>query len=288
MGRIRIGLSGWSYDDWRGDFYPEDLAPGDELRFASREFDTIEVNATFYRLTSPDTCRRWRDETPSDFRFAIKGSRFITHNKRLKDTRQALANFLASGLLELGDKLGPILWQLPADLEFDSVVLETYLAMLPPDTQSAVDLASEHDDRVPDASYGNGDNQRMRHVVEVRHESFLSPETARIAGRRGAALCFSHSTGWPYIEEITAGFVYLRLHGPEAVYQSPYSDDSLEEWARRIRMWHLGDEPEDASRISGSKTAPRTERDVYVYFNNDMGGHAPRDAMRLREMIEPH
>lgn len=285
MGTIRIGTSGWSYPEWKGDFYPEDLSDDDQLAYAASTFDTLEVNGTFYGLTNPSTVRSWRDTAPTSFVYALKGSRFITHTKRLKDPRGALANFFASGILELGARLGPILWQLPPSLTFDAERLSKFLQELPHETSEAVRLADDHDDRVADVSYGDGANHRIRHVLEFRHESFLQPETARIAKRHGIALCFSHSSEWPYVEDITAGFVYLRLHGPEALYASPYDEEALETWARRVDAWKRGGEPEDNRRISELTPPERQERDVYVYFDNTASGHAPADAIRLREML---
>lgn len=285
MGKVRIGVSGWSYSEWRGEFYPEDLPKDEELSYAAEEFDTIEVNGTFYALTDPHTCRRWREAAPANFRYAVKGSRFITHSRRLRGAEAALANFFASGVLELGEKLGPILWQLPPDLEFDADLIDRFLEVLPYETSAAVALAGEHDDRVEEVSYGDGENHRLRHVLEFRHESFLQAETVRIARRHGTALCSSHSTEWPYTEEITAGFVYLRMHGPEELYASPYKDGALERWAERINAWHRGDEPHNASRITDLESPPRKERDVYVYFDNTARAHAPRDARRLREIM---
>lgn len=285
MGKIRIGISGWSYKEWKGGFYPDDLSDDDQLEFAARVFDTIEINGTFYSLTDPATCRRWRDATPRDFQYAVKGSRYITHNLRLNDARGALANFFASGVLELGDRLGPILWQLPQNFRFDAGRLDSFLEMLPRDTESAADLARDHDDRVEDVSYGPGERHLIRHALEIRHDSFLQSETARIAQRHGVELCSSHSSEWPYIEQITAGFVYLRLHGPRRLYASQYSEPDLDGWADRIKTWKSGGEPDDAERISDLEPPSRKERDVYVYFDNTAHGHAPKDARSLMGRI---
>lgn len=285
MGKIRIGISGWNYSEWKGAFYPKGLSDDDRLAHAAHTFGTLEVNGTFYSLTSPATCRRWHDAVAASFVFAVKGSRFITHTKRLKEARSALANFFASGILELGAKLGPILWQLPPNMKYEEERLDRFLSILPHETSDAVTLAHDHDERVEDVSYGNGDNHRVRHALEFRHESFLRPETAAIAARHGIALCFSHSREWPYVEEITAGFTYLRLHGPGELYASPYQDEDLEWWAERIHAWNHGGQPEDPKRISGRRPPARKERDVYVYFDNTARAHAPSDAIRLRELI---
>lgn len=285
MGKIRIGISGWNYDEWQGGFYPDDLANDHRLDHAARVFDTIEINGTFYGLTDPATCRRWRDAAPHDFQYSVKGSRYITHNKRLKDARSAIANFFASGVLELDNRLGPILWQLPRNHKFDAERLDSFLMMLPRDTEAAVALARDHDDRLRDVSFGPKKRHRLRHVLEIRHESFLQPETARIAQRHSVALCLSHSAEWPYIEEVTAGFVYLRLHGPDELYASRYSDSDLDRWSERIRTWNSGDVPDESERISELATPARKERDVYVYFDNTAHGYAPEDARRLMNRV---
>jgi len=285
MGKIRIGVSGWSYDEWKGTFYPEDLADDEQLGFVTEVFDSIEVNGTFYSLTDPATCRRWREVAPESFRYAIKGSRYITHMRRLQEPNQSLANFFASGILELGSLMGPVLWQLPGNLLFDAGTIDRFLEALPSDTSAAVEVAKGHDERVPDVSYGNGENHRIRHVLEFRHETFMTGQTARIARRHGVALCFSHARDWPYVEEISTGFVYVRLHGPGELYASSYGRDALDRWAQRVRTWQSGANPEDASRISSLDPPARKERDVYVYFDNTAEGHATEDARYLMERI---
>ncbi len=287
MADIRIGVSGWNYPEWRGDFYPDDLPWKDQLSYLGDRFDTVEVNGTFYRLLKPSTFRSWYRSVPADFTFAVKGSRFITHNKKLRDAESPLANFFASGVLELDDKLGPILWQLPPRLRFDAGRLDEFLGLLPGDTDAAAALARHHDDRVHQVSFDPGGNRRIRHVIEVRHESWLCDEMVSIAGRHRTAVAFSHSTRWPYTEEVTADFVYLRLHGPGDVYAGPYGEERLRHWAARIERWHEVDRPEYADRPTDSAPPPWNGGDVYVYFDNDSGGHAPRDALALRTLIDP-
>ena len=285
MGRVRVGLSGWNYDDWRGDFYPRDLPKRRWLEHAIREVDTLEVNGTFYGLVSPDTVRSWRAAAPRGFTFAVKGSRYVTHQKKLRDADRTVANFFAQGVLELDDALGPVLWQLPANLHFDEDRVEQFLSVLPHHTDDAVALARRHDDRVREVAYGPGTAHRIRHVLEVRHESYWCDAMARLARRHGVALVFSHAGDWPYTEEVTAGFVYLRLHGTDPTYASAYDDDALGWWADRIRAWRDGGQPSDAHRFTDRTPPRRRGRDVYVYFDNDQGGHAPRDAARLRALL---
>jgi uncharacterized protein YecE (DUF72 family) len=262
-GKIRVGLSGWSYKGWRGDFYPDDLPQDEELSYAAGRFPTLEINRTFYSLVEPRTMRTWYEATPYHLRFSVKGSRFITHNKKLADIEGPMERFLASGLADLKHKLGPILWQLGPNLRFDPGRVEGFLSGLP-------------------RKLGE---RRLRHVLEPRHESFFVPEMARLARDHDVALAFSHSSEWPYTEEVTSGFVYLRLHGPRELYASAYTGSEMERWARRIERWADGSEPEDANRITELDPPPRKSRSVYVYFDNDSGGHAPRQAAEMISLM---
>lgn len=266
MGKVRVGVSGWSYASWRGDFYPSDLPRKKWLFWISRRFDTLEANGSFYSLLSPTTYGAWYDQTPREHRIAVKGSRFITHNKKLGNARLALANFLASGVLALGEKLGPMLWQLSSRHTFDRERLEAFFDLLPRDTRSAARLASEHDERVAEPFLAGDPNHRIRHVIEPRHTSFFHAEAIDAFRKARVALAVSHSGRWPMHEEPTAGFTYVRLHGSPDTYASRYTDEQIAAWARKIRAW---------SR----------EGDVYVYFDNDARGHAPHDAERLTRQL---
>ncbi len=285
-GRLYIGVSGWSYDGWKGPFYPRDLPNTRRLHYASRRFSSLEINGSFYSLLKPSTYEAWCGETPAGFRFAVKGSRFITHNKKLKDPERPLANFLASGVLALQDRLGPFVWQLPAGVRFEADRLEAFLGLLPHDMRAARALARKHDERVTGRSrIPRGDNHRLRHALEVRHPSFLVSECVRLLRRHGTALVFADSGDWPYVEELTAGFVYLRLHGSPHTYASGYGRRRLDHWARRIRSWRAGRQPRDAHTITSRKPPRRQSRDIYIYFDNDQHAHAPRDAQRLQEVL---
>jgi uncharacterized protein YecE (DUF72 family) len=283
-GTIRIGISGWSYRHWRGDFYPEGLPARSELGYALAHFKSIEINRTFYSLVTPTAYRRWYETAPADFQYAIKGSRFITHNKKLKEVEDALANFFASGLLELREKLGPVLWQLGPRQPFDRDRLESFLGLLPIDTKSAAALAVRQTLPGRDTVTTSDGNFPMRHVLEIRHPSWFHEETAEIARRYDVALAFSHSSRWPYAEEVTAPFVYVRLHGPRQLYSSPYSKAALAGFADRIRAWSHGGQPPDAVRIDETSPEGRS-RDVYVFFDNDTGGYAPRQALELERLL---
>jgi len=282
--QIRIGVSGWTYKNWHDSFYPGGLPKRRELEYASRRFNSVEVNGSFYSLISPKTWRRYRDVTPPDFVFAVKGSRFITHSKMLKEVDGPLANFFASGVLELKEKLGPILWQFSAR-SIPMERFERFLQVLPRDTGEASKLAENHDDRVKRASWEIDRPRRIRYALEIRDPDLLDPDFARLARKNGVALVFSDSGQWPYTEELTAGYVYLRLHGSPETYASRYSDSDLDRWAGRIRKWVKGGEPPEPRRITDRKPPRRKTRDAYIYFDNDSRGHAPHDARRLMERL---
>jgi uncharacterized protein YecE (DUF72 family) len=270
-GDIRIGISGYNYPRWRGDFYPTALRLKDWLPYASRVFNSIELNGTFYSLKSPDVFRRWHDETPDDFLFAIKGSRFITHNLKLRRAEGALANFYASGVLALGRKTGPFLWQLPATYRFDRERIDRFLDLVPRSSASAARLAATHDERLRRGALITADEDiPYRHALEVRHPSYFTRELYELLRHHDCAFVIADTADtFPYAEEITADFVYVRLHGSRQLYASGYTDDELETWAARIEGWATGARP----------------CDVYVYFDNDALGHAPRDARRLAERL---
>lgn len=284
--RPLVGISGWTYKPWRGVFYPEGLVQRRELEYASRQFGSIEINGTFYGLQKPDAFRRWREETPDRFVFAVKGSRYITHTRRLKEAEKPLANFLASGVLALEEKLGPILWQLPPSLRFDAERLDAFLALLPRDTEAAARLAKRHDDRLNGRSWLRpGRKRKLRHALEVRHDSFKTKEFIDLLRRHRVALVFADTVDWPYMEDVTADFIYLRLHGSEELYVSGYSDEALDRWAARIGKWAAGSEPADAERIDGKARTRKSGRQVHVYFDNDAKVRAPVDASGLMERL---
>jgi len=283
---IRIGISGWRYKGWRGTFYPDDLTQKRELSYASRQFSTIELNGSFYSLQRADSYRRWHADTPANFVFAVKGSRFITHSKRLRDVRQPLANFLASGLLALGDKLGPLLWQFPASFRWDADVFRDFLDLLPRTTADAGKLAAHHDERVAQPHLKVDRDRPLRHAFEIRHASFCNEDFVALLRRHDAALVVADSAGkYPRLEDVTAGFLYLRLHGDTQLYTSGYGDQALRHWAERVACWSQGGQPADAERSSGKAPPHRKHRDVYVYFDNDAKTCAPFDAQKLYRLL---
>ena len=287
--RALIGISGWTYAPWRGVFYPPDLVQREELAYASRQVRSIEINGTFYSLHAPPSFAKWAAAAPEGFVFAVKGPRFITHLRRLKEVATPLANFFASGVLQLGAKLGPFLWQLPPNLRFDQATLETFLQQLPPNTHAAATLARQHDARVRRVWFdaAGGPNRPLRHALEVRHESFREPGFIELLRAHGVALVVADTAGrWPFMEDITADFVYVRLHGDAELYVSGYTAAALAGWARKIRVWRRGGNPAGA-RLAGRPASPQPGgRDVYVYFDNDVKTHAPFDAMNLLHRLK--
>jgi uncharacterized protein YecE (DUF72 family) len=286
-GRIRIGISGWTYAPWRGRFYPGGLPRKRELAYAAERFATIEVNGTFYGLQRPESFAAWSAQVPDDFVFAVKGSRYITHFLRLRDAETPLANFLASGLLRLGPKLGPLLWQFPARMRFDPDRFDAFLGLLPRSTGAALDLARRHDARLAGRAWLAIDRNRpMRHAVEIRHDSFRDPAFVALLRRHGVALVCADTVDWPRLMDLTADFAYVRLHGSEELYVSGYDDDALDAWAARVAAWAAGREPADAERVAGPARPRKTGRDVYVYFDNDVKVRAPRDALALAGRLQ--
>lgn len=286
---IRIGISGWRYAPWRGVFYPPGLPQRRELEYASRLFPSIEINGSFYSLQAPASWRQWREHTPGHFMFAVKGPRYITHLLRLRDTDTALANFFASGLLLLGAKLGPLLWQFPPNFRFDPARMDAFFASLPRDANSAVALARRCDParmRGRSAWPEEPGEHPIRHAVEIRHDSFRDPAFIELLRRHGIALVGADTAGrWPLLEDVTADFLYLRLHGDEVLYTSGYSDQALADWARRIRRWADGGVPDDARTAGEAPAPPVASRDVFCYFDNDVKVHAPFDAHALMRRL---
>ncbi|HWA28773.1 MAG TPA: DUF72 domain-containing protein [Lacunisphaera sp.] len=279
---IRIGISGWTYSPWRGTFYPSGVRQQDELAYASRQVSSIEINGTFYSLQAPASYAAWHDATPAGFVFSVKGPRFVTHIRRLKEPAIPLANFFASGVLRLGAKLGPILWQLPPSLRYDPERLEAFLQLLPQDTTAARKLARHHDRKVKRTWFEPGPRRPLRHALEVRHKSFETPEFIAQLRRHGVALVVADTAGkWPFMEDITADFVYIRLHGDAELYVSGYTPEAIRSWARKIRIWRRGAQPAGARLTAPIMPRRAAGRAVYVYFDNDVKVRAPFDALSL-------
>jgi uncharacterized protein YecE (DUF72 family) len=268
-----VGISGWRYPAWRGDFYPKGLPQRRELEYAASQLTSIEVNGSFYSLQRPSSYAAWRGEATAaraDFVFAVKGPRYVTHMKRLRDADVALANFFASGVLALGPALGPVLWQLPENLRFDAGVLDDFLGRLPRTTSEAATLAARHDDKVPDdrALTVSEDERPLRYALEFRSPTFATPESYAVLRKQDVATVYADTAGrWPKVDEDTASYRYVRLHGDRELYASGYTDRALHQWAERCRGW------------------AEAGQDVFCYFDNDMKGYATHDAKRLIALL---
>lgn len=273
MAQAYVGISGWRYPAWRGVFYPRGLPQRRELEYASARLNSLEINGSFYSLQRPDHYRAWAEQTPDGFVFAVKGGRFITHLKKLADVQVPLANFFASGVLALGSKLGPVLWQLPPVLGYDRDRLDSFLGLLPRTTAAAAVLAGGHDERLAGRVWTQVDADRpLRHALEVRHEGFATAARdgalQRLLTRHGVALVLADTAGrWPWLDHATTDFAYARLHGDVDLYVSGYPDEALDRWAQRVRGWLA------------------EGRDAFVYFDNDAKVRAPVDATGLRDRL---
>ena len=286
--QCRIGISGWRYAGWRGKFYPKGLAQRRELEYASRVFNSIEINGSFYSLQLPSSYQRWHNDTPKDFLFSVKGPRYITHMKRLRDVKAPLANFFASGVLALGDKLGPILWQFPPQFQWKMSRFVDFFQLLPRNSSEAVTLARQHDEKLKAPPFLQTDGSRdLRYAVEIRHSSFMTPEFFDLLREENIAFVFADTAGkWPYAEDLTADFAYVRLHGDTELYVSGYSDSAIAWWAKRMGSWRKNRQPPDAKLITPTPTSrTRKGSDLFVYFDNDAKVHAPFDAQRLTRRL---
>lgn len=288
MAAIRIGISGWRYKPWRGTFYPKDLPQHSELKYASGVLPIIEINGSFYSLQRPSSYGSWYAETPEGFVFAVKAPRYITHARRLKEVEGPIANFFASGLFNLREKLGPILWQLPPTFKYEHERMANFLDLLPHDTKAALAIARRREVFMKGRTRLAIDaNRQVRHAIEIRHESFLDPRFIDLLRQRNVALVIAETARrWPMVHDITADFVYMRLHGDKVLYKSGYSDEALDRWSKRIAAWHRGSEPRGVQKISSKKPPANKPRDVYCFFDNtDVKLRAPFDAQTLAEKL---
>jgi uncharacterized protein YecE (DUF72 family) len=286
--RIRVGISGWRYKPWRGTFYPRTLPQRAELEYAATLLPIIEINGTFYSLQRPESYVQWYEQTPADFIFSLKGPRYITHMRRLREIEKPLANWFASGIFNLREKMGPIVWQLPPNFKYDHERISTFLSLLPRDTRGALALARWRDAFMKGRTRLAIDaNRPLRYAMEVRHESFLDSGFIDLLSRHEVAAVISESARqWPMIQDVTADFVYLRLHGDKQLYRSGYSDKALDRWAERIAAWRRGAEPTDARKVVPKRSPARRPRDVYCFFDNtDVKLRAPFDAQTLMSKL---
>ncbi|MGH6769612.1 MAG: DUF72 domain-containing protein [Xanthobacteraceae bacterium] len=259
---IRVGIGGWVYAPWRGEFYPKGLTQARELEHASRQLTSIEINGTFYRTQKPDSFRKWADETPDDFVFALKGPQFATNRRVLAEAGSSIERFFASGVLELESKLGPVLWQMAPFKKFEPDDFEAFLALLPP--------------RV--------DGKVIRHVVEVRHESFVTPAFIDLLSKHSVAVVLVDSAKHPLFADVTSDFVYARLQRTEEKVKTGYQSAVLDAWAKRARVWEDGGAPDDLQAIGGPPS--KAMRDVFIYMISGAKVRAPAAAMALIERLK--
>jgi uncharacterized protein YecE (DUF72 family) len=257
-GAIRVGIGGWTYEPWRKNFYPEKWPHKQELAFASQRLSSIEINGTYYRSQTPETFAQWRDETPDDFVFSVKAPRFATNRRVLAEAGASIDRFFASGVAELGSKLGAINWQFMPTKKFDPVDFAAFLKLLPKSTSG----------------------RPLRHAVEVRHESFRTPEFIALAQEAGVAVVVAADADYPEIADLTAPFVYVRIMGARKSEKLGYSEDELDLWAERAKIWAAGGQPEGLMRSSPIQPAGRP-RDVYLYFISGEKALNPAAAMAL-------
>jgi uncharacterized protein YecE (DUF72 family) len=258
MGKIRVGVGGWTYEPWRGTFYPDNLPQKRELEFASRQLTSIEINGTFYGSQKPETFAKWRDETPDGFVFSLKAPRFATNREVLADAGRTVARFFAGGVLELKDKLGPINWQLLPTKKFDPADFEAFLKLLPKEAAG----------------------RALRHVVEVRHESFRSPDFIALVREHGVAVAIAADSSYPQIADATAPFVYARIMGTQKAAASGYTDAALDLWAARARAWASGAAVDGLDGVE-PRRADGKARDVFIYVISGHKVHNPAAAMAL-------
>ena len=257
-GAIRVGIGGWTFAPWRGSFYPEGLPQKRELEHASRAVTAIEINGTYYRTQKPESFAQWAKAVPDGFVFTVKASRYCTNRKDLREAEESIGRFVGQGLVELGDRLGPILWQFMPTKPFDADEFRAFLAMLP-------------------ASHAG---IPLRHAVQVRHASFAVPEFVALARAAGVAIVYGQSARYPALADVTGDFVYVRLESAEERFPQGYSDEALDGWAGAARLWAAGGAPEGLP-CAGVEPVPKTPREVFVFFINGAKVRAPAAAQAL-------
>jgi len=262
-GRIRVGIGGWSYAPWRGVFYPKGLKQADELSYATSKLTSIEINATHYRLQSPKSFRIWVATAPDGFVFSVKGPRLITQQKVLAETGNFITRFFKSGLAELGDRLGPILWQFAPFKRFDEDDFAKFLDLLPHEL----------------------DGQELNQVVEVRHASFAIPRFAELARDAGVTIAYVDAEGWPNIADLTGDVIYARLQRGDDALAAAYPPGELDSWAGRAKTWAKGNPPSDLKLLAESAASKPRPRDVFIYFIHEGKLRAPAAAMALIERL---
>ena len=260
-GSIRVGIGGWDYDPWRETFYPSDSKKKDALAYASRQVTAIEINGTYYRTQKPASFAKWRDQTPDDFVFTVKASRYATNRKVLAEAGDSIGRFVESGLEELGAKLGPLLWQFMPTKRFDADDFAGFLELLPKQLGAIA----------------------LRHALDVRHESFRCAEFVALAAKHGAAIVCSDSDDYPMIGDVTADFVYARLMRARSEIVTGYAPEALATWTSHARGWAAGGTPDATGALA--EPAPKRPRDAFVFFINGAKERAPAGAMAMLEAL---
>jgi uncharacterized protein YecE (DUF72 family) len=263
-GSIRVGIGGWTFPPWRGVFYPPDLTQAKELAYASARLTAIEINATYYGSQKPETFRKWARETPEGFIFSVKGSRFTTNRRVLAEAGESITRFVESGLAELGDRLGPILWQFAPTKRFDEVDFGKFLELLPTTLEG----------------------RPLRHTVEVRHDSFRTPAFAALLRRFKVPVVFADHATYPAIADVTGDFLYMRLQQGADTITTAYPPKQLDAWAARARTWAEGGEPGDLPKADPDHSPKRQPRDVFMYVIHEGKIRAPAGAMALIERLK--
>ena len=261
--RIRVGVGGWTFEPWRNNFYPAGLPHAQELNYASRHVTAIEVNGTYYSTFKPATFKKWHDETPDDFMFSMKASRFSTNRKQLATAGESIKRFVDSGIGELGKKLGPIVWQFMPTKQFDPEDLAAFLELLPKKEGS----------------------RTLRHVLDVRHDSFRTPEYLALVRKHKVATVFTDSPKFPSFADLTGDFVYARLMNSEAQHATGYTPKALDEWAEAAKTWSEGGTPSSLPHVEEGKSSGSEARDVFIYFINGAKEKAPAAAGALIERL---
>ena len=283
-GTIRIGIAGWTFEPWRGEFYPKGLPQKQELAFASAALRTIEINSTFYGTQKPASFISWAEQAPPSFVFTVKGPQLVTHILKLRKAETPLANFFASGPLALGARLGPFVWQLPPNLSFDAERIETFLALLPKDPDDAARLARSHDERLKAPAFATADGvSTIRHAMEVRHLSYADPAFLALLRKYNVALVTADTTAWP-TQDLTADFAYARLQGPPEADRESYAEAELDGWAARLAAWSDG-KPAPLGPLVAAAESPKP-RDVFAYFVSTDKVHAPKNAQAIMQRLK--
>ena len=263
-GTIRCGIGGWVYEPWRETFYPDGLPKTKELAYAAERLRAIEVNATYYGSQKPATFAKWAASVPDGFVFSLKGSRFVTNRKVLAEAEESMAKFIGQGISELGDRLGPILWQFAPTKKFEPDDFEAFLALLP----------------------ASVDGIALKHAVEIRNDSFDAPEFIELARRHRVPVVYAHHATYPELADVTGDFVYARLQRGKDDNPTCYSEDALDDWAKRLKVWAGGGQPDDLPLAAPESKPEKKPRDVFAYFITEGKSRAPHGAMALQQRVD--